>query len=122
MFFAGKEVTIETGVNKGLHGVITNIAGCHTYFTVKKEDGVKVKVHYKDMLNMPTKSTRKVGELALLRKTLKVDGKNQSFTLCEIVEKDTTYQTNTSHLGKITVRTLNNTEIDVNCNAVLALA
>lgn len=122
MFYAGKEVVVPVGANKGLKGILTNIAGCDTYFTIQKEDGAKVKIHYKDLLNIPTKSDRKVGELALLRKSIKVDGKKQTFTLCEIVEKETQTDIKSNHLGKITVRTLIDTELTVNCNAVLALA
>ncbi len=122
MFYSGKSVKVPTGINKGLNGILTNIAGCDTYFTVQKDDGVKVKIHYKDMLNIETKSERNVGELALLRKSINVDGKKQTFTLCEIIDKHTNNDVKSNHLGKIKVRTLNNTEIEVNCNAVLALA
>lgn len=127
MFYVGKEVKVKSGMYKGTVGKLSSLAGCHTYFSVLKDDGVKIKVHYKDILDVEVKPTAKqVGNLGLLRKSIKLNGKKQTFTLCEILDKelakDMNIQGKKNNLGKVTVKTLTNEELVVNCNAVLGLA
>lgn len=121
MFYTGQSVEVLRGQYKGTKGIVTNYAGLNTFFTIQKEDGTKLKVHYKDMLEFNTAHKREVGDLAFLRKGIMFENKMQSFTLCEIVAKESYESGSKTHIGKVVVKTLNNDEIEVNCNAVLSL-
>lgn len=121
MFYTGQSVEVLRGQYKGIKGIVTNYAGLNTFFTIQKEDGTKLKVHYKDMLEFNIANKREVGDLAFLRKGIMFENKMQSFTLCEIVAKESYVSGSKTHIGKVIVKTLNNDEIEVNCNAVLSL-
>lgn len=118
MLFVGKEVKVKSGQYKNTVGELTSIGGCNTYISLMKKDGVKVKVHYKDIVDV-TPVHKSAGKLALLRKSIKLNGKKQTFTLCKIVEKVGEHTNN--QMSKIKVETMNREEIVVNCNALLAL-
>ena len=72
MFYTGQSVEVLRGQYKGIKGIVTNYAGLNTFFTIQKEDGTKLKVHYKDMLEFNTANKREVGDLAFLRKGIEI--------------------------------------------------
>lgn len=121
MIYVGKEVCVPKGQYKNTKGIITGTAQLNPTFTVTKDDGTKVHVPYKDLLPYKFASKRNSGDLALLRKSIIVDGVKQSFTLCEILYLIMPEDRNKNHMSKVVIKTVNDDVIEVNCNAVLSL-
>lgn len=121
MIYVGKEVCVLSGQYKNTKGIISATGLMKPHFTLIKEDGTKIKVPYKDLLPYKFSKKRNDGDLALLRKSIVVDGVKQSFTLCKILYRVPSQQKNKNHMSKIVVKTVNDDEIEVNCNAILVL-
>lgn len=121
MMYVGKEVCVPKGQYKNTKGIITGNAQLKQNFTITKDDGTKIKVPYKDMFTYNFTSKRKTGDLALLRKSIMVDGVKQSFTFCEILYRLLPYDRSKNHMYKLIIKTVNDDVIEVNCNAVIGL-